>query len=62
MGGWPFGRRAGEEESTRFIHAGIDEGINYVEAPVGSLRAKTAPTGNAGQYEWSIGRAGLRRT
>lgn len=32
MGGWQFGRMESEEESTRFIRTGIDEGINYVEA------------------------------
>lgn len=32
MGGWQFGRMASEEESTRFIRTGIDEGINYIEA------------------------------
>lgn len=32
MGGWQFGRMANEEETIRFIRAGIDEGINYIEA------------------------------
>lgn len=32
MGGWQFGRMASEEETTRFIRTGIDEGINYIEA------------------------------
>jgi predicted aldo/keto reductase-like oxidoreductase len=32
MGGWQFGRMPSEEESTRFIRTGIDEGINYIEA------------------------------
>ena len=31
MGGWQFGRMASEDECTRFIHTGIDAGINYVE-------------------------------
>jgi predicted aldo/keto reductase-like oxidoreductase len=32
MGGWQFGRMASEEECTRFVRTGIDEGINYIEA------------------------------
>jgi predicted aldo/keto reductase-like oxidoreductase len=32
MGGWQFGRMESEEDSTRFIRTGIDEGINYIEA------------------------------
>ena len=48
MGGWQLGRMASEEESSRFIRTGIDEGINYIEA---------AWDYHAGLSEYRLGKA-----
>lgn len=47
------------------LHRNLETARNFrpfTEAELASLLAKTAPVGNAGQYEWFKGPDGLRRT